>query len=86
MTLIEPKLLAAARVLSGLSQAELAGEAGVHRNAVQRIESGADLRTSTLKALLDVLERHGVEFVAKSPTHVGGVMLKAEPGRSPEGG
>ena len=76
---LHPRVLAAARALAGLSQGELAREAGVHRNIVLRIEAGADLRVSTQEALIAALANHGVEFVQGGPEHVGGVMLRLPP-------
>ncbi len=77
MMALDPRLLAAARVLTGLSQAELAQEAGVHRNALQRIEAGSDVRLSTLTALMDALLRHGVEILDGDEHHVGSVRLRS---------
>jgi transcriptional regulator with XRE-family HTH domain len=45
-----------ARLAAGITQAELAGRAGLHRMAVQRIEAGtSDPRLSTLQALARAL-------------------------------
>jgi DNA-binding XRE family transcriptional regulator len=70
--LISSRQLRAARVLAGLTQAELATEAGFHRDACQRWESHGDgLPTSTestLEAIRRVLERHRVvAFSSPSP-------------------
>jgi DNA-binding XRE family transcriptional regulator len=69
--LISSRQLRAARVLAGLTQAELATEAGFHRDACQRWESHGDRyptsTESTLDAITATLERHGV-IVFRDPT------------------
>ncbi|MDV3253688.1 helix-turn-helix domain-containing protein [Devosia sp. BK] len=46
-----------------MSQAQLAREAGVHRNTVAAIEQGATIYVAMLLACQHALERHGVEFL-----------------------
>jgi hypothetical protein len=62
--LISSRQLRAARVLAGLTQAQLATEAGFYRDACQYWESHGDgLPTSTqstLDAITAALGRHGV--------------------------
>ncbi|WP_317186829.1 helix-turn-helix transcriptional regulator [Devosia sp. BK] len=53
----------AARGALGMSQAQLAREAGVHRNTVAAIEQGATIYVAMLLACQHALERHGVEFL-----------------------
>jgi transcriptional regulator with XRE-family HTH domain len=72
-----PRLIAAARVLLGLSQAELAQRAGLHVNVVRRFETGrTSPRVSTLEALLKVFAAAGVEFVSGSDRIEGGIILR----------
>jgi predicted transcriptional regulator len=62
-----PRSLMAARILAGLSQSQLASEAGVSRSAISRLETeGADTRTSTVEAVIRVLRAHEVEVTAES--------------------
>lgn len=64
--MIDVRLLRAARVLLGWSQADLAEKAGLARNSVVRLEDGTtDPRRSTLVAIQKVLEEGGVEFLPK---------------------
>ena len=74
--LLDPCLFTAARILAGLSQADLAAEAGIAVSVVARFEQRkTQPRLSTLRAILGVLDRHGVEFMAESERHVGGIAL-----------
>ena len=62
---VSPRQIRAARAMLGWSQAELAQKAGVHRNALARLEVGrTDPRVSTLDAVVAALEAHGVTFIA----------------------
>jgi hypothetical protein len=69
--LLSSRQLRAARVLAGLTQAQLATEAGFYRDACQYWEAHGDgLPTSTqstLDAITQVLQRHGV-VVFSDPT------------------
>jgi DNA-binding XRE family transcriptional regulator len=69
--LISSRQLRAARVLAGLTQAELANEAGFYRDACQYWEAHGDgpptSTQSTLDAITAALERHGV-VVFRDPT------------------
>ena len=59
--------LRSARLASGLSQAEVATEAGVSREAVSRLEGGRHVaRSDTLSAVLDVLG-YELAFLPRSP-------------------
>ena len=77
-----PRLLAAARVLVGLSQRDLAAEAGLAVSSVGRYEAGlSGLRSDSLAAILGVLARRGVRFI--DPTdevEAGLVLLRIAPG------
>ena len=71
-----PRMLGAARALLGLTQQALAKEAGVALGSLTRYESGAtQLRSGTLSALVGVLRRHGIRFVAGSDGVAEGVLL-----------
>lgn len=72
----QPRVLAAARVLAGLTQRELAGEAGVAASSVGRYEAGlSSMRVDTLRAILVVLAKRGVRFVDETATIATGVLL-----------
>jgi predicted transcriptional regulator len=59
-----PRLLAAARVLAGLSQRELAATAGIGTSTIARYEAGlSGLRGVTFQRILDALRKHGIRFV-----------------------
>ena len=61
------RALKAARTAAGLSQAQVAAEAGVSREVVSRLESGRRAaRTDTLSAVLDVLG-YEIAFLPRSP-------------------
>jgi predicted transcriptional regulator len=53
----------AARAMIGITQAELAREAGLSTTGLNNIEAGrADAKGSTLRAIQAALEAHGIEF------------------------
>lgn len=61
------RLLIAARALAGLSQSELASEAGVALSVLQAFEQNrSDPKLSTILALLDVLKSKGVELLPET--------------------
>ena len=61
------RALRAARLLAGLSQAEVATEAGVSREAISRLEAGQRVaRMDTLTAILDALG-YEIAFLPRSP-------------------
>jgi transcriptional regulator with XRE-family HTH domain len=73
---LDPRLFVAARILAGLSQAALAKKADVAVSVVARFEQGkTQPRLDTLRAILGVLESYGVELLAESERHVGGIAL-----------
>lgn len=56
-----PRAVQAARILAGLSQAELAAAAGISRTALSRLEAArVDTRSRTLSAVLAALRDRGV--------------------------
>jgi transcriptional regulator with XRE-family HTH domain len=70
--IVSSRQLKAARVLAGLSQAELARAAGFHANSAKFWESKGDALPTcvpeTLQLIEEVLQRHGVVvFVSPSP-------------------
>ena len=78
-----PRMIAAARALLGMTQGALAAEADVALGSLTRYESGATgLRTSTLAALVAVLRRKGIRFVAGTDGIAEGVLLMEPPPRS----
>lgn len=72
--------LRAARALVGMDQGELASSAGISANTISAMERrGAEQLTSgynTIRALMDVLEKAGVEFLNHGQP---GVRLAREP-------
>ncbi len=70
------RLFIAGRALAGMSQSELAAEAGVAVSVVQAIEQNrSDPKLSTVLAILDVLKIHGVELVAETEHVACGVIV-----------
>lgn len=61
------RALRTARLLAGLSQAEVAAEAGVSREEISRLEGGRRVaRMDTVSAVLDVLG-YEIAFLPRSP-------------------
>ena len=79
-----PRLLAAGRVLAGLSQRDLAKAAGVSSNSIARYESGvANMRADNLGALVEVLRGLRVRFVGESrDAELGLELVKEGPAAS----
>ncbi len=75
-----PRLLAAGRVLAGLTQRELATAAGLSTTTIARYESGAaTMRTDTLGTIVAVLRGMRVRFVGESQeAELGLLLLKEE--------
>lgn len=62
----------AARAWIGLSQEELADEAGVARRTVIRLENSDEPRSERImEKLRTALEKHGIEFLFEGPNGVG---------------
>ena len=77
-----PRLIAAARVLAGLSRTELAAKAGIHVNALKRLEQGqTNPRASTIEAVVSVLSDHGIEFLGEAPDRLEGIVRRRVPHR-----
>src|SRR5260370_41403940 len=71
-----PRLLVAARTLAGLSQPELAAEAGIAPSVLGAIEQGrSDPRQSTVLAIIDALKARGVVLVPESDRTAWGVVV-----------
>lgn len=59
-----PRLLAAARLVIGMSQRELAAAAGVATSSLSDYEAGrSTLRSDTFNAVLAVLRKHRIRFI-----------------------
>lgn len=72
-----PRIIKAARVALGWSQAELAEQAQVSPNALYRLEAGAtDPRQSTVDAIVTALEGGGIQFLAPDERHGPGLRLR----------
>lgn len=54
------RLVAAARMLAGFEQSDLAFAAGVAPSTISNVERGRDVRAATLNAIRDALRHHGV--------------------------
>lgn len=84
---MQGRLIAAARVLLGWSQDELARRAGVARRTIVSLEGGkGDPKRSTETKILALLEAEGLEFT-ETPDRLGVAMRRrrrdeasAEPG------
>lgn len=64
-------MVRAARALLGISQQELAAEAGVSRSAIADLERGAKIpQASTVRCIVSALELKGIIFVVED----GGVI------------
>ena len=69
----------AARILAGLSAAELAEQAGVGIATIKRFESGQPVQPATVEAIVAALTSAGIAFIAAGgrSLHGGeGVRLK----------
>lgn len=74
--LLDGRLCIAARVLAGLSQAELAAKASLHVSVVARFEQGlTEPRRGTLQAIMQVLANHGIEILGQTDRYAGGIGL-----------
>lgn len=74
------RVLAAGRVLAGLSQQELADAAKLAVRVIHNIEAGTtDPKYSTLVAIVDALRARGVRVLPEDDRHLGGVALERPP-------
>lgn len=63
------RVIAAARMLAGLDQEQLATEAGLSASTVSKIEQGRrNVREDTLRAVRQAFERLGVDLTQNSRT------------------
>lgn len=63
------RVVAAARMLAGLDQEQLATEAGLSASTVSKIEQGRrNVRKETLRAVQQALERSGVDLTQNGRT------------------
>ena len=70
------RLFIAARALAGLSQSELASQAGVALSVLQAVEQGrSDPKLTTILALLDVLKSKGIELLPDSSSVAFGLFV-----------
>lgn len=70
--MVNKEQLRAARHWLGLSQEELAAEAGVARRTIAEFETGArQPYDRTLRDLQTALEKHGIEFLFEGARGVG---------------
>jgi transcriptional regulator with XRE-family HTH domain len=83
--MITPEQIRGARAMLGLTQAELARRAGISKTGLNNIESGSsDPKASTLRAIQQVLEAAGVEFISENGGGPG-VRLRKRTGSPDEG-
>ncbi len=63
------RVIAAARMLTGLDQEQLAAEAGLSPSTVSKIEIGKrNVRSDTLQAVVQALDRLGVDVTQNGRT------------------
>ena len=63
------RVIAAGRMLTGLDQEQLAAEAGLSASTVSKIEIGKrDVRSDTLRAVVQALDRLGVDVTQNGRT------------------
>ena len=68
--------MAAARMLLGMSQRDLARLSGISCGALQRLESGrVSSRLATYDAVVRALAEHGIRFLEATGTVAGGIYL-----------
>jgi transcriptional regulator with XRE-family HTH domain len=78
-----PRQVVAARVLAGLSQAELAKRADVAVSALSRYEAGHSMpRIDTIAAIVRALTKSGIVFTEETDVYEIGVLRrkKVQPG------
>ncbi len=86
MSLPSNRSLEAARILVGLSQADLAKRAGVASMVISRYERGvATPRIDNLYAIIDALSAMGVSFIAEDDKVLDGVVRHRLPGPAAPG-
>jgi len=74
-----PWVLAAARLLAGLTQEELARRVGVDQSIIKRYEAvKSEVRASSLSRMVEELKKEGVVFIAKTATRTVAVALTLE--------
>jgi transcriptional regulator with XRE-family HTH domain len=77
-----PRLVIAARILTGLSQADLATAAGIGIATLSRYERGeSNPRTDKLNAILGALREHGIQFVEETDAVAEGILRLKRPHR-----
>lgn len=75
------RLFAAARVLAGMSQKQLAEEAGLALSVVQALEQDtSDPKNSTMIAIADALAAHGVKLFGETDLYLGSIALERPAG------
>ena len=63
------RVIAAARMLAGLDQVELAAAAGLSPSTVSKIEQGRrDVRADTLRAVREALDQRGIDLTQNGRT------------------
>ena len=63
------RVIAAGRMLTGLDQEQLAAEAGLSPSSISKIELGRrDVRPDTLRAVVQALDRLGVDVTQNGRT------------------
>lgn len=70
--MITPAQSRAARVLIGMTAAELATAAGIGSASVKRFESGMAVQAATIDAIVTALQAAGVTFLTDGQRSAGG--------------
>ena len=80
-----PRLVIAARILAGLSQADLATAAGIGIATLSRYERGeSNPRADKLNAIFGALRAHGIQFVEETDAVSEGILHLKRPLRDNE--
>ncbi len=80
-----PRLIIAARILAGLSQADLAAAAGIGIATLSRYERGeSNPRSDKLNAIVGALQAHDIQFVTETDTVAEGILRVKRPHRDSE--
>ena len=75
-----PRELAAARVLAGWSQEELASRTGVGVSTIKAFEAGSrDIKTSTLRAIVKAYRQHGIILLSTERLAAGIAIVRGTP-------
>ncbi|MGO8627728.1 helix-turn-helix transcriptional regulator [Rhizobium ruizarguesonis] len=75
MVTVDRKVLRAARVLAGLSQAQLAKLSGVGLKTITSLEKGGNVTIDNVDKVIGALKRAGIVFVGEAGEPADGIRL-----------